>query len=209
MREHLRAVAVTASALALVGGTATTAHAATYDIKVAGGYTPDPAPVNLQSVGGFESMLPSVDASCTSSSRNGSLDVGPSVDVAQATIGEIAFTGCLGPGGLPLEVTSEGGWQIAVTSGGPTVWDGYITGINAHVSDSVGGTICQFDVTGSVGGTFDETTQTVTATSSNLTVSNVQYGCLNLVFNGDPAEVSVTYSVTNPATGAAWPIDIT
>ncbi|KAA1422591.1 hypothetical protein FE697_010365 [Mumia zhuanghuii] len=209
MKNLIRAAAVTASAIALVGGAATAAHAVNYDIKVNGGYTPNPASVKFTSVGAIGFDVPLVSMGCTSSNGTGSLKVGASVANPHASISSIGFTGCTGPGGLPMTVTTAAGWNLSITGGGPTVWNGTITNIAAHVVDAVGGTTCAFDVNGSVNGSFDEGTQDLTITSSSLTVSNMTGGCLGLIANGDPATFSGTYDLANPATNAAWPINIT
>ncbi|KAA1422589.1 hypothetical protein FE697_010355 [Mumia zhuanghuii] len=208
MKNLIRAAAVTASAIALVGGAATAAHAVNYDIKVNGGYTPNPANVKLTSVGAVGLSTPLISWGCTSSSGMASLKVGASVPSPHASISSFALTGCTWPGGLPMNVTTSAGWNLSITGGGPTVWNATITGIAAHVVDAVGGTTCAFDVTGSVNGSFDEGTQDLTITSSSLTVSNMTGGCLGLIANGDPLTTAATYHVTNPATGLTWPIDI-
>ncbi|WP_370618366.1 hypothetical protein [Mumia sp. Pv 4-285] len=200
MKKLIRTAAIAASAIALVGGAAGTAHAnAPWDVKVGGGYGSGAA--TFASTGALSFTVPLLPMSCTSSNGSGAVTTGAAVNNPVAAITSIGFTGCTGPGGLPMGVTKgAGNWNLNLANdpNGPTVWTGTITGINARVTDQVGGTTCDFQVTGSVAASFSETTQVLSINNSTgLTVTLLNgTTCLGLVANGDPATFDGDYLVT-------------
>ena len=143
---------------------------------------------------------PGVDMTCASGTAAGNLHLGANATGANiASIDSTTWTNCIGPLGLDLVVTQVGTWTLNATgdaSVDPVA--GSITSVNAHVENPGGA--CSFDVTGTMGGTFSEATQTlaVTPAGSTLVVTNVS-GCFGLVSENDPATFEMSYLIANPA----------
>ena len=188
-----------AGAVALVSiGTAAYAGPP-WTVSVGGSSTGAPASYTATTVGTNPDItftVPGLTLNCDDGTANGTITPGATASKA----GEIAgssFNGCLGPLGIPLNVTQVGTWDINIAGdnvGGVT--PGSIGSISASVSNPGGA--CDFDVTGSVGGSFDENTQQLSASGGGLTVSNVS-GCFGLIQNGDPATFDGAYQLANIA----------
>ena len=157
---------------------------------------------------------------CASASAPGTVKAG--TNLSGTGIGTVAGAGtgwntCTGPGGLSLTVTGSGSWGLNAT--GDTVvtagvddgkTPGSITGVSAHVSGD-----CDFDVTGSVDGSYTNGlknstgTLTLPGTSSTLTISNVSGFLCGFagIANGHSASFEATYQVVAD-NGAYNPIRI-
>ena len=123
------------------------------------------------------------------------------------------MTSCTGPGGLSITHTGVGSWGLDATGdtvGGVTPVS--ISGVNLHFAENGGG--CDFDVTGSIDGSYTNGpsfgTLTLPGTTSTLTISNVSGFTCGLVGfqNGDSASLQATYQVA-ANNGAYNPIRIT
>ena len=151
---------------------------------------------------------------CVSASAAGKITVGTNLSgTGIGTVDSTAWNTCTGPGNISLTVTGNHPWSLNATGNtgdtGVGVTAGSITGINAHVSG--GG--CDFDVTGSVNGTYTNGPSTGTldlpGTTSTLTIRNATFLCSFVgVGSGHPASFKATYQVV--ADNAAYnPIQIT
>ena len=107
---------------------------------------------------------------------------------------------CKGPAGLSFTVTQAGTWSlngtVATTTGGVTA--GQLTGVSATIAAPG----CSFKVTGTVNGSFTNSSQVlaIAATGSTLTTSAVS-GCFGLVANGDAAKFVGSYKVSAKTSG--------
>ena len=156
---------------------------------------------------------PNVEMACASGTAAGLLHTGSNpTGVNIAGIDSTTWTDCLGPLNLPMTVTQTGApvpWRLNVT-GTPTsgVTVGTIDQVSAHVEATGDPDTCQFDVTGSVDGNFNESGQALTITTPTagaaLRTTNV-VGCFGLVDEGGPATFEGVYAISNPA----GPITIT
>jgi hypothetical protein len=124
--------------------------------------------------------------------------------------------GCVGPLGIGMEVAQSGTWALTGSNVSSGVTTGTISNVHAHVQDSsTHGGICSFDVAGTVGGSFTNSSQILAVTGpSTLTVSNVS-GCFSLVPNGTTASFTGNFDVqkvptgpVRPTPGPHWPIII-
>ncbi|GGF37437.1 hypothetical protein GCM10011519_08720 [Marmoricola endophyticus] len=147
--------------------------------------------------GSISFTTPGADLSCGGGTAGGTLNLGTSDGTGIADISSASFSDCVGPLGIPLDVTQTGDWTLNATGTPGAVTDGSITGVSAHVSNPDGQ--CDFDVTGAVDGNFDSANQQLNVTSGNvLTLSNVN-GCFGILNDGDTADFSATYDVVADA----------
>ena len=147
---------------------------------------------------------------CASASATGTVTVGTiSSGTPIGTVDGTIWNTCTGPGGISLAVTGSGTWGLNATGntvGGVT--PGNVSAVSAHVSG--GG--CDFDVTGTVDGTYtngsSNGTLTLPGTTSGLTISNASFFCGTVgIGNGDLASFRATYQVVAD-NGAYNPIQI-
>jgi len=127
------------------------------------------------------------------------------VEVDPAVYGTLPprFSGCTF-GSFPATVSvSNPHWDFNVTGGNTSGTTDVVTGTLTNLSAvhvAVTGPLgnCAFDVGGSLGGTFTETTQQLDVTGSSLTVSNLSspLGCLGLVTNGGAASLAASYGTS-------------
>ena len=150
---------------------------------------------------------------CASASAPGTVTVG--TNLSGTRIGTINGPGTIWnncTGLFNFTVTGSGTWGLDATGdtvGGVT--PGSITGVNVHFSDDGGN--CDFDVTGSIDGTYtngaSNGTLALPGTTSTLTISNVSGHCGFIgIQNGDVASFQATYQVAADI-GADNPIQIT
>ena len=142
---------------------------------------------------------------CSNTTVTGNVYTGvnPAADIASSSWGGCSYSG------QSVTVTQGGTWNLVADSGYTSGTDaavaGHISNISAHVS-TLGG-ICQFDVTGTAQGTFDESGQVLhvneTASHGGLTVSGVSIGCFGLISNKQKASFSADFAVS-----AATPINV-
>lgn len=189
--------------LAIIGAVAlvsigTAAYAGPpWTVSVGGSSTGAPASYSATTVGtdpDIEFSVPAADLTCADGTADGTITPGATASKA----GEITateFNTCLGPFDIPLEVTQTSVWDINITGnnvGGVT--PGSIGNVNAHVENPDG--LCEFDVTGSVPGSFNENNQQLAVGGGGLTVSNVS-GCFGAIGNGNPATFDGTYQLAD------------
>lgn len=198
MRKNLlRGLAVTGAAAALSVGLVTSANAAT--VTGGGAITGTASSISF--------TASSIGMSCGTVAFSGTSYTGTGLTKI-ADLSSSTWSNCLGPLSLPMTVTQSGTWAVNATSVSGGVATGSVTGISVHVQDtSTGGGICKFDVSGSAPATFTNSTQILGVTASGLTVSGVS-GCFGLLSGSSTAAFSGSFAVTNPATGAAWPITV-
>ncbi len=130
----------------------------------------------------FKDTTANTALTCDSGTAKGFTTTGsarPAAGIATVTGAALKLTNCTGPANLKLLVTGSGAWKLNATSynatSGTTTFT--ITNIFAHVADP-GGTLCAFDVSGTVQATYKNSTQllAVKTAASTLALSNV-VGC--------------------------------
>lgn len=149
----------------------------------------------------FKDTTGGTTLNCSSASAKGTVTVGSGRDSLKLGTIDGATTGwntCTGPFGLVLTVTGINTWYIDATGSTVSgVTPGRVSSVTAHVA---GG--CNFDVTGTVAGTYTNGTSsgtlTLPGTTSGLTISNVSGSSCSLVniANGHAASFKATYGVT-------------
>ena len=153
--------------------------------------------------------VPGTSMSCTSANVPGApapvttVTSGASVTNI-ASIAQVNFVGCTIPGGAAT-VTTTGPWTLhgtgAATSGSSDVVAGHIEGISARVFNAA----CDFTVTGTARGSFDEATQKLAVSEpggagGQLVVASVNPAkpCLSKVKTGMIASFGGTFSIASP-----------
>ncbi|WP_158558452.1 MULTISPECIES: hypothetical protein [unclassified Streptomyces] len=182
-RRTRRSAAVVAAALAAALGTAVApAAAGTASVRTLsppGPYTAHSDDLTVQMLGAM---------TCDSSDAGGWLaPTGPVV----ADVSSFMGTNCVLAGmNVDLAVTSSP-WQVVAqgpSTSNPNVDLVLIQGVAVHVV----GWGCSVDLTGSLHGAFDTTTDVLTI-DDQLTASDAD--CLGLVDDNDPVQVTATYQV--------------
>ena len=164
---------------------------------------------------------------CGSATASGSLVLGSSSNgVGVGSITSSTWSNCTALGGsVNMAVTQNGTWKLNAgdtnnSTGNTPVT---VTGVNAHVVDtSFGGFVCDFFVTGSVDGYFQESDQTLHITlptgvamapapaPAGLILSTVTNNCNGAFAQGDPATFVGVYQVgALAAPHASQNVDIT
>ena len=120
-----------------------------------------------------------------------------------ANITGTTWTNCTGPFGMVLVPNQPSGsvWALNGVSYASGVTTGYLNNITVNVTSNPVGT-CAFTVTGSVDGTYNNSTHilkvsTTAGTGHVLTISGVS-GCFGLMANGDAASFNASYNVATP-----------
>lgn len=194
-----------AAALAATGiiALAPAAMAATYTVAVGGSTTTGTnAYTATTSAISFDTNY-GVPMTCSSGTAQGNIQRGatftPPAATTVATITGTTWSGCIAPTLLntQLNVTQVGTWNLKAT-GAPVngVVSGRIDNVNAQVR-SVVDNRCEFDVSGSVAGSFDSNTQKLSINFSTypLEITNV-VGCYGEVLDGDLADFDADYAVS-------------
>jgi hypothetical protein len=139
---------------------------------------------------------------CTSSATSATLKKGSGLSGSGiGSITKLSFTSCTGPLSFSFTVAlSKLPYKLNVTGATSSagVTKGTITGIAATVSGSgcsmtVGGTTAT--ATGTVDGTYTNSTGVLKVTGGNLHIWNVK-GCFGLVATGDPSTFAASYKIT-------------
>lgn len=194
------------AALALGAGTAFAAPPSDVDV---GGHT-TPQQYEGTDADGITFVADGQTMTCATSVVSGEVTPGSTswLPATFATVTGSTWTNCVGPAGIPLEVTHNGTWNLGIngdTVGGVT--PGEVVDIQAHVENPAG--LCSFDVSGSVAVEFHESDQTLYTdpNDAGLTVTNVN-GCLGLIDENSSATFDGEYHITDTA-GVEFPITIT
>ena len=147
---------------------------------------------------------PYLELGCDSGTAAGTFNLGS--NSTGENIGSIdagTFTECVGPFGLPLTFTQIGTWTVDATaapSGGVTPVT--IENVSVHVEATGDPETWAHDITGSMDGTLDKSTQVLTITTPTagaaLFTTNV-VGTFGLVEEGGPATLEMSYELANPA----------
>jgi hypothetical protein len=213
MKSKFAAVGLGAAALGLV--VANSAMAASVPVTVGGHTSGNWAVTATAGTVAFSAQDATVvTMGCTGSSvpldaTHNFTTAGASV-ANPATLGNVHFTGCTGPGGA-MAVTQLSTWYLEAdsgyTSGTSDTVSGVITNVDAHVATTPLSSVCSFDVVGQARGTFDEANQTLTVGETgytgNLTLTNVS-GCGGQLNDGDPADFSATYTGVGATSGNVY-----
>ena len=148
-----------------------------------------------------------VNLGCTSGSANGSVTAGTSsTGLGVGSIASSTWNGCIGPGGLAMNVTQPTAWSLNLTGTASTGTSdnvaGYVGAVNAHVASALtsgGVPLCSFDVVGSADAILHESGQSlqIAESAGNLVLDNVS-GCFGAVANDDVASFATTYAITSP-----------
>jgi len=211
MNKHFRrplTVAAGIAALALAGSTAAFA-AGTSTVSVAGSTAPGSHAYAANSTAPI-SFTAGANMSCGSVSAAGDLNSGsvawPSTSGLLGNIQSSTWNNCTGAG-FNLAVTQNGTWNVDITGATVSgVTPIQVSNISATVKDkATNGGLCTFTVTGTAPGSVSNANQTLTINANNLTVSPSPT-CGGLVYG--PASFNGTFAITNPATGLAYPVDI-
>ncbi|WP_019145139.1 hypothetical protein [Aeromicrobium massiliense] len=199
MKRITKAAALAATSIIAL---APAAMAATYTVAV-GGNTTVGTNAYTASTGGitFDTNY-GVPMTCSSGTAAGNIQRGatftPPTASTVATITGTTWSGCIAPTlfNTQLNVTQVGTWNLKADSapvGG--VVSGEITNVSAQVR-SVVNDLCEFDVTGTVDGSFDTNNQTLSIDGGyGLTISNV-VGCFGEVLDDDTATFGADYAVS-------------
>lgn len=172
-----------------------------------GAFTKTPITFNVTGPGGVVAM------SCAMSTASGVIKAGASsTGLAVGELQGTAWSNCIGPGGLAMNVSHplNSKWNLNLTgvATNPQTDNiaGNISNINAVVTSKIAGA-CNFTVTGRANATFREPAITpskifkqelaVNETAGNLTVSGVS-GCTGAIVNGNTASFVGTYEVVTP-----------
>lgn len=194
--------ALALGAVAIAGPALATGSA--YTVSFGGSTAAADNPFTASS-GSVALSVPLVSMPCTSAS----VPASPVSTVTSGTgvtdlakLNKVAFTGCSGPGGA-LTVATSGTWLLhgtsAATSGSSDVIDGHIENITARVTNAA----CDFTVTGTARGSFDEATQKLTVAETGgasgqlkVTAVNPAKPCLSKVKVNDVATFNGVFTVT-------------
>jgi len=177
-----------ASAVVMAGNAS--AAPATWTVTPGGPFTGTAGETILTTESGIELF-------CESSTATGEAASG-TVENPLATLpeGGVTFSDCQGPFGLTFEVAHIGTWELnGVSYDGSDVTTGTLDNITAQIS----GPACEATVTGSVNGTYTNSTATLSILpEQTLTVSSVDPAndCLGLITQGEAAGFSGDYSIS-------------
>lgn len=187
------ATAVAVAATTFISGTAA-ALPATWNVSRDDGGT-DPA---FTGTAGVTRLVTEggIELTCDSASAAGTANLGPAVSDPIAQITGTTFTNCTGPFGLTFDVTHVGVWNLAGDGGHASgVTSGHITGIQAQIS----GPFCEATVTGSVPGTFTNTTNVLAVNLSELGLTldvDPANDCFGLIADGENAGFEGNFQVS-------------
>jgi hypothetical protein len=199
MRKHLTAVLLSSGVAAValgIGSTALATTATTWTIKPGGAVTGTAGKTILKDTKTGTTLT------CTSSKTVAKLKKGSGQVNPLGTISSVTFSGCSGPGGIPITATTSASsthpWKLNGTSFSGGVTHGSITGIKATISGagckaSVAGTSAS--ATGKVTGTYTNSTHILKVSGGNLHIWNVN-GCFSLINNGDPSTFTGSYKIS-------------
>jgi hypothetical protein len=223
-RIAIGTVAAAAVASAVLGTTAATAAPAALTANITAGTAASGTAITLAAATTstgvtFKDLRSGASLKCTSATATATAKTGKGQALAGiAKITKSTWTTCTGPLGLKFTVTQVGTWVLNAT--GATVSNktpGTITTVSAKVS---GGPTCTFPVTGSVAGSFTNTTTTAasvlavasSSTTPTLTIGTVTGGCAGgIIKTGDKAQFTASYNVTGKVTSsgaAANPVKV-
>lgn len=188
----LFASAVTAGA---VGLSASPAFAASWTTSPGGAWTAQ------TSTTGTTVLRASTGATITcspgsglrASTAAGTLQTSDADGIGLGSITSVRFNNCRGPLNISFTVTAALPWSINAGSynSGTGVTTGSVSGISATLS----GPGCTATATGTVPGTFTNSTDVLALNGGGLTISGVS-GCFGLINNGNSATFQGSYTVT-------------
>lgn len=208
--RKLAAVGAAAAGLVLVAGPALADAPYTVTVNGSTSNTASILGTNKAPVVLTDNGLP---LTCTTSTitLNVTGGVYPTDPATIATIAPATFTDCDFEGfSATVTANTDPAWPVSITGGGNTtgtddVIAGKVSDIDVNVSVAGPLGTCSFEVTGSVGGQFDEDNgkggQELEVTSSDLTIGNVDSAltCVDLVGNGDRPTFMGSYNSDNQA----------
>ncbi|WP_106403323.1 hypothetical protein [Actinocorallia populi] len=190
------AICLAATAASLVVGLEAPALAATWTVTPGGAVTGTAGTTTLKDTRSGATLT------CASSTTAATVQGGSGLSgTAIATVTSASFTKCSGPLGLKFDVAAtDVAYQLNAVSHSAGVTTGTLDNISATLSGpfctaSVGGATASSP--GSVNGTYDNATHTLSVTGGNLHVWNVS-GCFGLLRSGDPVSYTAGY-VLSPA----------
>jgi hypothetical protein len=126
---------------------------------------------------------------CTSSSSTADIATGSNNGSPLGTVTALSFSSCTGPLDISFTVTPSGlPYKLDATSSSGGVTDGTMA-----VSASLSGTLCTASVSGTVDGTYTNSTHTlaVSPDGSELTVTSAS--CLGVISKGDVVDFNGSY----------------
>jgi hypothetical protein len=145
---------------------------------------------------------------CTSSTVSGTVKDEKTTGTAPVkvgTIGKTTFKSCTWIAGETLAITQKGTWNLVVTQ---ATKGGVTAGGVTNVSFTWSATACTATMTGSMAGTFTNPSGskkpvlTLSPSASNpekFALKIASANCLGILQAGDGFQVTVSYTVTNPA----------
>lgn len=185
-RPHARILVTAAAAASAVGLAVAPASAATWTVS--------PANTSITATQSGNTVMSSGSAkiTCTGGSITGSTSNG--ANAVLATIGSGSESGCKDSVvGASWTITLSGG-TLTGSSYSNGVTTGTISGVTAKASSSV----CSFTASGSLNGTYTNSSGTLSITGGSLTLSNVSgFGCgLGGIKSGSTGSVTGNYTVS-------------
>lgn len=144
-----------------------------------------------------------IKMTCKKSVASGTVKLGPKVSATRpATIGKSTWSGCVGPAGIALFVVQRTPWYLNTTSKTVNgVTQGFIGNVHAYVH-AANPSICNFVVTGTVGGNYANPTHLLNvnggATGAHKLLIGQLHGCFGLIHNGQHPHFLGHYKVTTP-----------
>lgn len=161
----------------------------------------------------FTDITSNVSFTCDSGTAPGSTKTGTGLSgagIASINGPTTTWTNCQGAG-FNFQVAGVGTWSLNATSGSSAGVSGNVSAVNANVTGTGSfGSTCNFNVTGTVPGSYDNASTTLTVNGGGLTINNPTGTCasLNVIKNGDAATFQANY-VTTANTSAYNPVHIT
>lgn len=139
--------------------------------------------------------LTCASATAAGTAKNGTYTAGAPNAIAVASLTTLKWNQCT-ISGIAFTVTANSTpWSLNATGATASgVTPGSITGVNATLAGA-----CNAHVTGTVTGTYANSSHTLAINAGTLTVSGVSGLCLGLINNGDAVVYNANYVVT-PAT---------
>jgi hypothetical protein len=126
---------------------------------------------------------------CTSSSSTADIPSGSNNGSPLGTVTALSFSSCTGPLSISFTVTPSGlPYKLDATSSSGGVTDGTMA-----VSASLSGTLCTATVSGTVDGTYTNSTHTLAVSPDGKLLTVTSASCLGVISKGDVVDFNGSY----------------
>ena len=126
---------------------------------------------------------------CTSSSSTADIATGSNNGSPLGTVTALSFSSCTGPLDISFTVTPTGlPYKLDATSSSGGVTDGTMA-----VSASLSGTLCTATVSGTVDGTYTNSTHTLAVSPDGKLLTVTSASCLGVISKGDVVDFNGSY----------------